>query len=90
MLSGGLLFVYIGIFWGGKMIVEPSVNEDKEGKRRAKKSVLGQMRSQLRQLWKACQADTPLMVGIFAVSVSRISVCMAQVSFLTWMTLLNE
>lgn len=90
MLSGGLLFVAIAIFWGGKMIVEPTVNEDKEGKRRAKKSILGQIRSQLRQLWKACQADIPLKVGIFAVSVSRISVCMSQVNFLTWMTLLNE
>lgn len=47
-LSGGLFFVYLGIFWGGKMIVEPTANEDKEGIRREKKSLMGQMRSQLR------------------------------------------
>jgi len=45
LLSGGLFFVYIIIFWAGKMIEEPSINEDKEGVRRAKKSVFGQMRS---------------------------------------------
>lgn len=39
-LSGGLFFVYVGVFLGGKMIVEPTVNEDKEGKRRAKKSLM--------------------------------------------------
>lgn len=48
MLTGGLFFLYFGIMWGGKMIVEPTVNEDKEGKRRAKKSVMGQVRSQFR------------------------------------------
>jgi hypothetical protein len=90
LLSGGLYFVYVGIFWGGKMIVEPTVNEDKEGKRREKKSLLGQMRSQLRQLWKACQADKALMIGIFAVSASRFGVVMIQVTFLTWMTDLND
>jgi hypothetical protein len=47
-LTGGLFFLDVGIFWGGKMIVEPTVNEDKEGKRREKKSLMGQMRSQLR------------------------------------------
>ncbi len=72
------------------MIVEPTVNEDKEGKRREKKSLLGQMRSQLRQLWKACQADKALMIGIFAVSASRFGVVMIQVTFLTWMTDLND
>jgi len=48
LLSGGLNFLYVATFWGGNMIQEPSVNEDKEGKRRAKKSIFGQMRSQLR------------------------------------------
>lgn len=90
LLSGGLNFLYIATFWGASMIQEPSVNEDKEGKRRAKKSIFGQMSSQLRLLWKACQADTPLMVGIFCVVGSRYSIIMAQVNFLTWMTDLNE
>jgi hypothetical protein len=44
MLSGGLNFIWIAVIWGGN-IVEPSVNEDKEAKRRNKKSFWGQVRS---------------------------------------------
>ena len=45
MLSGGLNFIWIAVIWGGNIIVEPSVNEDKEAKRRNKKSFWGQVRS---------------------------------------------
>ena len=45
MLSGGLNCIWIAVIWGGNIIVEPSVNEDKEAKRRNKKSFWGQVRS---------------------------------------------
>lgn len=45
LLAGGLNFVWVAIIWGFGMVVEPSVNNDKEARRLNKKSFCGKLKS---------------------------------------------
>ena len=86
LLLGGLNFVWITIIWGFGLIVEPSINQDKEARRLKKKSFCGKIRSELNQAWKACKQDKDICIGLIALLISRFGVDMSIINYLTWLT----
>lgn len=52
-------------------ITEPFVKNEKEEKKMQKKSFFGQVKSLLKQTYKACKQDPALGIGLFCLFISR-------------------
>lgn len=57
---------------------------EREVRKQNKKSACGKIFSQLKQTWKACKQDHALLIGLIAVSISRIGSMIQQVTFSNW------
>ena len=66
------------------MIQEPEIYNPKEEKRKNKKSVCGQIKSIIKQTYKACKEDHALAIGLFGLSISRNGTMLQQVQFQNW------
>lgn len=65
-------------------ITEPVILDEKEEKKKAKKSLCGQIKSLFKQTYKACKQDSALAIGLFALSISRNGAALQQVTFQQW------
>ena len=77
----------IQIVWAGMlyfMVSEPDIYSEKEEKRHNKKSFCRKLGSMLKQAWLACKQDSALAISLLALTVSRNTSQLQQVTFQNW------
>lgn len=81
-LMAAIQVIWAGMLWF--MVAEPDIYTAKEEKRHNKKSFCRKLFSMLKQAWLACKRDSALAISLIALTVSRNTSQLQQVTFQNW------